>query len=142
MPDVLNHPAAKANLNSVTLAMKSDKEGWLALYADDAVVQDPVGVSPFDATGEGHKGKAAITKFWDMVIGPSRLTITVHKRIPSGAKACAVHQTISNDLGKGRKTEVEMIAIYEVNDAGKITRMSAFWNWDEMQAQLKALGFM
>ena len=39
-------------------------------------------------------------------------------------------------------TEVEMIAIYEVNDAGKITRMSAFWSWDEMQAQLKKLGFM
>ena len=142
MSDVLNHPAAQANLQSVTLAMKGDKEGWLALYADDAVVQDPVGVSPFDASGEGHKGKAAITKFWDMVIGPSRLTINVHKRIPSGAKACAVHQTISNDLGKGRKTEVEMIAIYEVNDAGKITRMSAFWSWDEMQAQLKKLGFM
>ena len=142
MSDVLNHPAAKANLNSVTLAMKGDKEGWLALYAADAVVQDPVSVSPFDATGEGHKGKAAITKFCDMVIGPSRLTINVHKRIPSGAKACAVHQTITNDLGKGRKTEVEMIAIYEVNDAGKITRMSAFWNWDEMQAQLKKMGFM
>jgi len=138
----LNHPAAKANHESVTLAMKGDREGWLALYADDAVVQDPVGVSPFDATGEGHKGKAAIRKFWDMVIGPSRLTITVHKRIPSGAKACAVHQTISNDLGKGRKTEVEMIAIYEVNDGGKIIRMSAFWSWDAMQEQLKSLGFM
>jgi len=138
----LSHPAAQANHNSVTLAMKGDRESWLALYADDAVVQDPVGVSPFDASGEGHKGKAAISKFWDMVIGSSRLTITVHKRIPSGEKACAVHQTITNDLGKGRKTEVEMIAIYEVNDAGKITRMSAFWSWDAMQEQLKSLGFM
>lgn len=141
MTTELDHPAAKANLNSITLAMKGDREGWLALYADDAVVQDPVGVSPFDATGDGHKGKAAIAKFWDTVIGPSRLTITVHKRIPSGTKACAVHQTITNNLGKDRKTEVEMIAIYEVNDAGKITRMSAFWSWDAMLAQLKKLGF-
>ena len=142
MSDVMNHPAAQSNLQSITLAMKGDREGWLALYADDAVVQDPVGVSPFDASGEGHKGKAAIAKFWDTVIGPSRLTITVHKRIPSGAKACAVHQSIVNSIGKGRQTEVEMIAIYEVNDAGKITRMSAFWSWDDMQAQLKKMGFM
>jgi len=142
MSDHLNHPAAQANLQSITLAMKGDREGWLALYADDAVVQDPVGVSPFDETGEGHKGKVAIGKFWDMVIGPSRLTITVHKRIPSGDKACAVHQTIVNDMGKGRKTEVEMVAIYELNDAGKVKRMSAFWSWDDMQNQLKKLGFM
>jgi len=106
------------------------------------VVQDPVGVSPFDPAGEGHKGKAAIAKFWDTVIGPSRLTIDVHKRIPSGQNACAVHQTITNDMGKGRKTQVEMIAVYEVNPAGKITRMSAFWSWDDMQSQLKKLGFM
>ena len=126
MSDVLNHPAAKANLNSVTLAMKGDKEGWLALYADDAVVQDPVGVSPFDATGEGHKGKAAITKFWDMVIGPSRLTINVHKRIPSGAKACAVHQTITNDLGKGRKTawiRIDSADHLDTADAGEMVEL-------------------
>ncbi len=135
------HLAIQANRQSVALAMKGDREGWLALYADDAVVQDPVGKSPFDAAGEGHHGKAAIAKFWDTVIGPSKLTINVHKRIPSGDRSCAVLQTAINDMGKG-KTEVEMIAIYEVNDAGKITRMSAFWSWAEMESQLKQLGFM
>lgn len=133
--------AIRANINSVTLAMKGDREGWLALYADDAIVQDPVGKSPFDASGEGHRGKAAIAKFWDTVIGPSRLTINVHKRIPSGDRACAVLQTAINDMGKG-KTEVEMIAVYEVNDDGKIVRMSAFWSWADMESQLKKLGFM
>jgi len=135
------HLAIQANMQSVALAMKGDREGWLALYDDDAVVQDPVGQSPFDATGEGHRGKAAIAKFWDTVIGPSQLTINVHKRIPSGDRSCAVLQTAINDMGKG-KTEVEMVAIYEVNDAGKITRMSAFWSWAEMESQLKQLGFM
>lgn len=135
------HLAIKANIQSVTLAMKGDREGWLALYTDDAVVQDPVGKSPFDASGDGHRGKAAIAKFWDTVIGPSRLTINVHKRIPSGDRVCAVLQTAINDMGKG-KTEVEMIAIYEVNDDGKIIRMSAFWSWAEMESQLKKLGFM
>jgi hypothetical protein len=128
-------------MQSITLAMKGDREGWLALYTDDAIVKDPVGKSPFDASGEGHKGKAAIAKFWDTVIGPSRLTINVHKRIASGDRSCAVHQTAINDLGKG-KTEVDMIAIYEVNDEGKIIQMSAYWSWAEMETQLKKLGFM
>src|SRR6478609_101466 len=135
------HLAMQANIQSVTLAMKGDREGWLALYADDAVVKDPVGKSPFDAVGEGHRGKAGIAKFWDTVIGPSNLTINVHKRIPSGTHSCAVHQTAINDMGKG-KTEVDMIATYEVNDEGKITAMCAYWSWPEMEAQLKKLGFM
>jgi hypothetical protein len=141
MSEPSNHPAIQANINSVTLAMKGDREAWLALYDDNAVVSDPVGVSPFDMKGEGHRGKAAIAKFWDTVIGPSNLTITVHKRIPSGSHAVAVHQTAVNQLGKGQ-TEMEMIAIYKVNDAGKIIEMSAYWHWDDMQAQLKKLGYM
>ncbi|MEZ5538493.1 MAG: nuclear transport factor 2 family protein [Pseudomonadales bacterium] len=141
MTEHTEHLAIKANMQSVALAMQGDREGWLALYADDAVVQDPVGISPFDTSGAGHQGKAAIAKFWDMVIGPSKLTINVHKRIPSGERSCAVLQTAINDMGKG-KTEVEMIAVYEVSDEGKIIRMSAFWSWADMESQLKKLGFM
>ena len=141
MTDTNSHLAIQANIQSITHAMNSDRERWLALYTDDAVVRDPVGISPFDANGKGHQGKEAIARFYDTVIGPSRLTIQVHKRIPSGTHACAVHQTAINDMGKG-KTTVDMIAIYQVNDAGKITEMSAYWSWPEMEAQLKQLGFM
>ncbi|HQQ64468.1 MAG TPA: nuclear transport factor 2 family protein [Pseudomonadales bacterium] len=141
MTESSNHPAIQANINSITFAMKGDRESWLALYADDAVVRDPVGVSPFDPSGEGHRGKAAIAKFWDDIIGPSNLTIPVHKRITSGDRSVAVHQTAFNNLGKGQ-TKMEMIAIYKLNDQGKICEMSAYWNWDDMQMQLKELGYM
>ena len=142
MSEQSDHPAIQANMDSIRLASAGDKESWLALYADDAVVQDPVGISPFDATGEGHVGKEAISKFWDDVIGPSNITIEVHARIPSGDRACAVHQTASNSLGGDLTTEVEMIAVYELNEAGKIQRMSAFWSWAAMAEQLKKLGLM
>ena len=142
MREQSDHPAIQANMDSIRLASQGDKEGWLALYAEDAVVQDPVGVSPFDATGAGHIGKAAIAQFWDNVIGPSNMTITVHKRIPSGEQACAVHQTAVNSLGENMTTEVEMVAVYELNEAGKIQRMSAFWSWAAMEEQLKKLGLM
>jgi hypothetical protein len=45
-------------------------------------------------------------------------------------------------MGEGVNTEVDMVAIYELNDAGKIQRMSAFWSWALMEEQLKKLGFM
>ena len=134
------HPAARANMQSIEYAMAGNKDAWLGLYADDAVLADPVGASPLDPGGQGHHGKAAIERFWDTVIGPSNLTMTVHQRCPSGAASCAVSMTAKNDLGNGLHTTVDMIAIYEVNDDGKITRMKAYWNWDDMAAQLAKLG--
>ena len=44
---------------------------WLDLFADDAVVQDPIGPSPFDPEGKGHHGRDAIAAFYDTVIAPS-----------------------------------------------------------------------
>jgi len=45
-----------------------DREAWLALFADDAVVEDPVGPSLFDPEGAGHRGPEAIASFYDTVI--------------------------------------------------------------------------
>lgn len=142
MNEQSDHLAIQANMDSIRLASQGDREAWLALYADDAVVQDPVGISPFDASGEGHVGKEAIAKFWDDVIGPSNITIEVHARIPSGDRACAVHQTATNSMGGDLQTKVEMVAVYELNGEGKIRRMSAFWSWASMEEQLKKLGLM
>jgi ketosteroid isomerase-like protein len=135
-----NHLAVEANKNSIKYAMAGDKEAWLALYTDDAVVCDPVGKSPMDPTGEGHHGKAAIEKFWDTVIGPSNLDIRVEKRWTSGDFCCCVAQVARNDLGDGNYFDCDMLAIYEVNAEGKITRMAAHWDYEDTMAQLSQLG--
>src|SRR5580700_144366 len=55
-----------------------DREGWLALWAPDAVIQDPVGPSPFDPDGNGHHGPEGIAAFYDKVIGPNeRITFEI-----------------------------------------------------------------
>ena len=36
----LNHPAIKANMQSTELAQAGDKDAWLALYANDALLKD------------------------------------------------------------------------------------------------------
>ena len=84
-------------------------------------------------------GKAAIEKFWDAVIGPSKLDITVDKRWTSGDRCCCVAQVARNDLGDGNYSYCDMLALYQVNDQGLITRMAAHWDFDEMMEQLKKL---
>ena len=135
------HPAALANMNSMKNAMASNKEGWLGLFAEDACVYDPVGKSPFDKEGKGYHGKAEIETFWDNVIGPSNLTIVAHHRYPCGNE-CPVSMTITNDMGNGIKTVVEMMGLYEVNEAGLLTSLRVYWEWPKLKSQLKELGLL
>ncbi|HNP11905.1 MAG TPA: nuclear transport factor 2 family protein, partial [Mycobacterium sp.] len=64
--------------------MAHDKQAWLAVFADDAVIEDPIGPSHFDPEGKGHRGKGAIAKFYDMAIAPSRLTFNFEKTYECG----------------------------------------------------------
>jgi len=140
MSDKPLHPAVIANMNSIKYAMEKNKSAWLALYRDDAILRDPVGVSPLDPIGNGHVGKAAIEKFYDTVIAASNIKLSAGLRCPSGKYHCAVPMQAENDIGGGLKTTVNMIAVYEVDDAGLIKTMNAFWNWDDMEEQFKQLG--
>lgn len=133
------HLAVEANKKSIRYAMEGNKEAWLALYAEDALVQDPVGKSPMDPSGEGHRGIESIEAFWDTVIGPSNIDIRVEKRWTSGDYCCCVAQVAHNDLGDGKITQCDMLARYEVNEDGLITSMAAHWNFDDMMAQLAEL---
>lgn len=133
------HLAVEANKKSIQYAMDGNKEAWLALYTDDAVVSDPVGKSPMDPAGNGHQGKAAIEQFWDTVIGQANIEIRVDKRWTSGDYNCCVAQVATNDLGDGKFTDCDMLAVYEVNEAGLITRMAAHWSFDDMMQQLTKL---
>ena len=132
------HLAVQANKKSIQYAMAKDKAAWLALYRDDAVLCDPVGVSPLDPTGCGHHGKKAIEAFYDMIIANANMVMTAGERITSGDYCCAVPMTANNDLGNGKKTLVHMIACYEVDEQGLIKTMKAYWSWNDLERQLKA----
>jgi len=133
------HLAVAANKKSIKYAMEGNKEAWLALYTDDAVVCDPVGVSPMDPSGEGHRGKAAIEHFWDTVIGQANVDIRVDKRWTSGKYRCCVAQVAHNDLGDGKVSQCDMLAVYDVNEEGKITSMAANWDFDGLMEQIAEL---
>src|ERR1700735_3035640 len=80
------------------------KDEWLALFAADAIVEDPVGPSPLDAEGKGHHGHAGIRTFWDRNFGAvSRFHFRVKDSFANGA-CCAHLVTITMWLGESRPT--------------------------------------
>ena len=49
--EALMGAAREMGQRSMALTEAKDRDGWLGLFADDAVVQDPVGPSMFDPEG-------------------------------------------------------------------------------------------
>ena len=67
-------------------AVGKDKAKWLNLFAEDAVVQDPIGVSPLDPSGEGHKGLEAIEAFYDNIIANGDLIFEIKDSVFTSAE--------------------------------------------------------
>jgi ketosteroid isomerase-like protein len=109
--------------------MAGDGVGWLALFADDAVVQDPYGPSPMDPSGRGRIGKEEIGKFCSAYIRPDSIRFEVRQTLNSGG-ACVNVGTIYTKGPDGRVGWNEVINIYEVNDAGNITLLRSYWDFD------------
>ena len=118
-------------------AVAKDKQNWLDLFAEDAIVQDPIGKSPLDPVGDGHKGKEAIEKFYDTVIANGNIEFNILESIPC-ADECANFAQIINMVGDV-KIETKMIVIYRVNSDDKIVSLRAFWDYEKMEDQLKAM---
>jgi steroid Delta-isomerase len=111
-----------------------DRAAWLSLFAPDAVVQDPVGPSPFDEAGTGHRGTAAIAAFYDAVIAPNELiTFEIDSSYQCGEEIADVG-VIRTVLPGGRFVAVvHGVYTYRVNGAGQIAALRAFWEYDKAE---------
>lgn len=114
---------------------QGNKAAWLDLFAENACVQDPVGKSPLDPTGNGHIGKAAIASFWDMVIAAGSIEFTIVSSHPAGDE-CANVVKMVNTLPSGIKMNLDMVVVYTANADGKIISLKAYWDFDAVQQQL------
>jgi len=93
------------------------------LFDENAIVQDPIGKSPLDPEGHGHKGIAAIERFYDTVIANGDIEFNILESIPC-AEECANFAEIINIVGDV-KIETKMIVIYRVNSSDKIVSLRA-----------------
>jgi len=123
--------ARAASLRSRAAVQSGDRTAWLALFAENAVVQDPVGKSAFDETGLGHHGPAAIAAFWDNVIAPNPVQMQIHASYAGGDEVANVI-TIVNPFPDGSRALVPGVAVYKVDAGGKVVSLRAIWEMDQM----------
>ncbi|OCC23424.1 hypothetical protein MB02_12475 [Croceicoccus estronivorus] len=115
-------------VTSLSAVKARDREGWLALFADDAVVEDPVGPCEWDPEGKGQRGKAAIAAFYDMFAGfQDSFDFEIHHQEPRGCEV-AVFVTMHITMKDGTKSSSKAINIYKQAPDGRVQSLRSFWN--------------
>lgn len=131
------HPAHVAGRLSREAAMARDKETWLSLFADDAIVEDPIGPSHFDPEGKGHRGKAALSRFYDMAIASTEMEFHFTDTYQCGNEEANVG-TIVIKSG-GYRVVVDGVFTYRVNGDGKIVALRAFWELESAKVSARKM---
>ncbi len=87
------------------------------MYAEDAVVEDPVGTDP-------HVGIEAICAFYEGALGAgAKLALTGNPRCAGNSVAFPFQVRMPG-------MAIEVIDVFEFNDAGKVASMKAYWGPD------------
>jgi steroid Delta-isomerase len=134
MTQTVQTPALAASQASWHCVQAHDRQGWLALMADDVVVEDPIGKSVTNPDGHGVLGKEAVGVFYDTNIAANQLTITCEETFPSSSPDEVAHILVLHSTFEGGVTsEVRGVFTYRVNDAGLIANMRGYWNLDMMK---------
>ena len=137
------HPARRAALLSREYVHNKNRAGWLALYAEDAIIEDPIGISPIDPEGKGHRGAAAREAFWDNFIAPADINIDILDSYAAGNEvANHVILTVSLDAGEGKvlRQKVHGVFTYHVNAEGKLLSLRGYWETDDPRNAMVEIG--
>ena len=119
--------ARELSQRSMAAVEAGDRAAWLSLFAEDAVVEDPVGPSAFDPEGRGHRGPEAIAAFYDNVIGANEsITFDIRQSFLCGDEVANVG-TIRIAFGGGSAVEVDGVYTYRRDAEGKLAWIRAFW---------------
>jgi steroid Delta-isomerase len=106
-----------------------DKKAWVHTFAEDAVTYDPVGAPP-------TRGHEKLGEFFDTITAAFKEVGLTEDEIFIAGNGAAVKWTGRGISKQGRKVHFEGIDVFEVNEAGKIQTLHAYWNPAEMVAQL------
>lgn len=129
--------AVDAAREAMAAVSAGDRQAWLDLYADDAVLEDPVGGSPLDPEGKGLRGRAALEGFWDLIIGPNDFSFEITRSHSGGAEAAMV-ATVRGRYANGAEVTYDGVFVYEVGNDRKIQSVRAFWDINSVMSALGA----
>ncbi len=105
------------------MVSKGDVDGIMELYADDAVVEDPVGSDP-------HVGSDAIRKFYTASIGNVAMKLTGPVRVAANEAATPFVILLGPE---GRQRALDIISCMSFDDDGKIKSMRAWWRPEDVR---------
>jgi steroid Delta-isomerase len=126
--------ARELGIRSRAAVAAKDRATWLGLFTEDAVVQDPIGPSPLDPSGEGQRGKEAIAAFYDNVISTSEATeFEMNQSYLCGDEVAEVGVIRITLAGRTHQAIVRGVYTYRTDGAGKIAALRTFWESDAME---------
>ena len=113
-----------------------ERDRWLALFGDDALVEDPVGAPP------AHKATGALGRFWDTFIAPHEIRFEVRRDHVIGRdvfRDAVIHTRIAPRVS----IEVPAYLLYQLDGDGgalRVRRMAAHWQLGRLSLGALALG--
>jgi len=127
--------ARELSLASLKAVANKQREEWLQLFADDAVVEDPVGKSMFDPEGKGHRGRAAIASFYDRFVCKNKkfefLIREWHACGDEVASAATFTMTGEDDVAR----QLDLITVHKATPDGKLASIRAFWSFEGIRVR-------
>lgn len=113
--------AIRTTIETYCRTYTDDREGWLALFADDATVEDPVG-------SEVRRGKEAIGAFWDETHAlADRVELVPSSYVKVAGTEAAFAMDARMEMG-GTTNGMSIIDVMVFDDEGRITSQRAFWD--------------
>jgi len=98
-----------------------DVDRWVAVFASDAVTNDPVGTPPV----AGHE---ALRGFITHIFSSFRSVALTEQEVYLCGASAAVHWTGHAVAPSGKEVDFAGVDVIDTNEDGKITLVRAFWN--------------
>ncbi len=100
---------------------KQDMDIIREIYADDAIVEDPVGT-------DLHVGIEAVCTFYEGALNSgAKLALSGEPRCSGNAVAFPFQVIMPGAV-------IDIIDVFEFNDNGKVNSMKAYWSGDNMKS--------
>lgn len=128
MDDFADHPARAVSRRSMAAVEAGERDAWLALFADDALVEDPIGPSPMNPSGEARRGRAAIAAFYDTVIAGGQIEFDIRDSFAAGDEVANVG-TITVTFPDGGRSVVDGVYTYRIDADGRLAALRAYWEF-------------
>ncbi|GED99079.1 nuclear transport factor 2 family protein [Gordonia crocea] len=131
-----NAPGVVVGRKSREAVTARDKQAWLDNFADDGIVEDPVGPSMFDEQGVGHRGKQALSEFWDKTIGTTeKIDFVFDEEVICGNEVAYIGKIVTHIAG--HVSEAHGVFTYRADADGKLAALRAFWEVEKTMQTLR-----